>query len=36
MENGFTSQFTMSVTTSPAGFLPTLRMAVKSTFIIMG
>jgi len=25
-----------SVTTSPAGLLPTLRMAVKSTFIIMG
>ena len=24
------------MTTSPAGFLPTLRMAVKSTFIIMG
>ena len=36
MENGFTSQFTISVTTRPAGFLPTLRMAVKSTFIIMG
>jgi hypothetical protein len=36
MENGFTSQFTNSVTTSPAGFRPTLRMAVKSTFIIMG
>src|SRR5271157_5433773 len=36
MENGFTSQFTISVTSSPAGFFPTLRMAVKSTFIIMG
>src|SRR5271157_1780447 len=36
MENGFTSQFTIRVITSPAGFLPTLRMAVKSTFIIMG
>jgi hypothetical protein len=36
MENGFTSQFTMSVTTKPAGLLPTLRMAGKSTFIIMG
>ncbi len=36
MENGFTSQLTASVTKSPAGFRPTLRMAPKSTFIIMG
>ena len=36
MENGFTSQFTASVTASPAGRRPTLRMDVKSTFIIMG
>ena len=36
MENGFTSQFTTSVTARPAGLRPTLRMAPKSTFIIMG
>ena len=36
MENGFTSQFTNSVTISPRGLLPTLRMEAKSTFIIIG
>ena len=36
IENGFTSQFTNSVTSSPRGRLPTLRMEVKSTFIIIG
>ena len=36
IENGFTIQFTSSVTRSPAGRLPTLRTAEKSTFIIIG
>ena len=36
MENGLTSQFTNSVTSSPRGLRATLRIAPKSTFIIMG
>jgi hypothetical protein len=36
MENGLTSQLTNSVTINPAGFRPTLRIAPKFTFIIMG
>ena len=36
MEKGLTSQFTARVTARPAGLRPTFRMAVKSTFIIMG
>ncbi len=36
IENGFTSQLTNSVTSRPRGRRPTLRMAPKSTFIIMG
>jgi len=36
IENGFTSQFTNSVTSRPRGLWPTFRMAAKSTFIIMG
>jgi hypothetical protein len=36
IENGFTSQFTKSVTSSPRGFLPTFRIDAKSTFIIIG
>ena len=36
IENGLTSQFTKRVTASPRGFLPTSRMAPKSTLIIIG
>ena len=36
IENGFTSQFTNRVTNSPRGFLPTSRIAPKSTLIIIG
>ena len=36
IENGFTSQLTNSVTSSPRGRCPTPRMAPKSTFIIIG
>ena len=36
MENGLTIQLTNSVTSTPLGFLPTARIAMKSTFIIMG
>ena len=36
IENGFTSQFTNSVTKRPRGRRPTSRMAPKSTFIIIG
>src|SRR5512139_2658436 len=36
IENGFTSQFTNSVTNSPRGRRPTLRIDPKSTFIIIG
>ena len=36
IENGFTSQFTNSVTNRPRGRRPTLRIDPKSTFIIIG
>ena len=36
IENGLTSQFTNSVTSRPRGRRPTLRIAPKSTFIIIG
>ena len=36
IENGFTSQFTNSVTNRPRGRRPTCRIAPKSTFIIIG
>ena len=36
IENGFTSQFTNSVTNRPSGRRPTLRIDPKSTFIIIG
>ena len=36
MENGLTIQLTKRVISTPFGFLPTARIAVKSTFIIMG
>src|SRR5688572_28602675 len=36
IENGFTSQFTNSVTNRPRGLRPTSRIDPKSTFIIIG
>jgi len=36
MENGFTMQLTKRVINTPLGFLLTARIAVKSTFIIIG
>jgi hypothetical protein len=36
MEKGFTTQLMKSVTSKPAGRLPTFRTEEKSTFIIMG
>ncbi len=36
IENGFTIQLTISVTMSPPGRFPTLRIEPKSTFIIIG
>ena len=36
MENGFTSQFTNRVTSSPFGRRPTPRIDAKSIFSIIG